>query len=287
MSSNNNNTQLSASIRNRQRTFNQHLPQIEPEHPLFRSATTAKIFPALSAVSEKEVAHMFGLPEIDKRKAKESYLIERSDPYKEKPGIFSRDGIRGSGNAGESSPTNNRSGSTTGSTRANMHDSLINNNINKNKNTQQGALHDQMMKNRLKRAFVVSRHGVSMGAPVSSVFAGCDFEGDERLKKRKVREQLYLSMKTKNKGNAFVVRSAAEADREISRHEYLNSVDDETMDLLKDYIFSGRAALDAAVRKRDEINGFRTNQRRQKGIRQQQQQQRLRLMRSSDEQHQQ
>ena len=53
----------------------------------------------------------------------------------------------------------------------------------------------------MKRPFVVTRHGVSTGAPIQSVFAGCDFEGEEKVEKRRVREQLYQSMKKNNKNN--------------------------------------------------------------------------------------
>lgn len=274
-------TGLSASIKNKQRTFNKEAPRAAAEHPLFKNASTAKIFPALANVPEKEVASMFGLPDIDKKKIKEQYLIEHSDPFREKPSIFSRNGMRGADNGNNNNRSPGKSGSN--SLAVTMSNDYYGNNNSKSAAGAGGGQteHDQLLRNRAIRPFVVTRHGVTTGQRVESVFAGCDFAGDDRNEKAKTREHLHRSIREKNRGHAFVVRNPASAVKELDRQEFLNAVDDDTMDLLKDYIFSGKAALDAAARKRDDINEFRTNQRRQKGIRQQREQQKLKMIRDS------
>src|SRR5258706_137378 len=73
--------------------------------------------------------------------------------------------------------------------------------------------------------------------PAFSVFAGCDFEGDERRVAKTKREALHANMHAR--GHDFVVRRCSE--HELQRGEFLGAVDDDTLDLLKEYIFSGRA----------------------------------------------
>ena len=242
-----NQQQLSASVRNRQRAFTAAAAQIEPEHPLFRRGHTAKLFPALAAVKDDEVAGMFGLPPVDRRLQKEQWLVDRSDPFRDRASVFHR-----AGNARGESPTHSGAAGAP-ATHAEL-----------------------LLRERTRRPFVVTRHGASTAALYISAqptHASADEASADRREAQRARDA-ELQAQRANRG-AFVVRSAASGSRELQCAEYLNAVDDDTMAVLQAYMFSGRAAVDAAARKRDDIVSMRTTRRRQKGIRDMKEQQRF------------
>lgn len=284
-SKNNTHGAVSASIRNKQRSFApiQTRTEAAQEHPLFKSSATAKLFPALAAVPGGEVAAMFGLPPIDKHELRQQYLVDRSDPFHDRPGIYSREAARGGGGNNNSPPLPHGTARTSSlpSPNSTMPKRITAGGGAAAAADLEGGDEDERLrraaKARMLKPFIVSR--MLEQPPAQSVYAGCNFEGDERRENQKKRAALHGKMR--EKGQPFVVRAGAYQN--LERHEFVNSVDDETLDLLKEYMFSGRAAVDDAARKRTTVDSQRTAKRRQRGIRQQQQQHRTKQLREKGE----